>query len=259
MSDGMRILVVDDDPQMARTLKDILTVRGRNAGACNSGAEALELLAGGQIDCVLTDIKMPEMNGVELLAEIKRRWPDLPVVLMTAYTADDLVKEGLGQGAAAALSKPLNINSLLSIFSAIGRERTLLIVDDDPAFTRTMADILRLRGFAVTEATDPHQVMENLRADEQVVLLDMKLNSISGLDILKGIRVNHAPLPVILVTGYRQETDHLVKACFELDALTCLFKPVKVDELMQVFEEIRRRELRGISDRGDADARRPGQ
>ena len=62
-------------------------------------------------------------------------------------------------------------------------------MDDDPKFTRTLGDILRARGFAVTQITDPHGVVERLEADGQTVLLDMKLNDIGGLEVLEVYRV----------------------------------------------------------------------
>ena len=61
------------------------------------------------------------MDGVELYRAIKARQPDLPMVLMTAYSTNKLVKEGLEEGAIAALTKPLDINALLAIFSSLHR------------------------------------------------------------------------------------------------------------------------------------------
>ena len=156
MSEKLSILVVDDDPSMAKTLVDIFRVKGHQAEAAHSGPEALAKVTQAHFECVLTDVKMPEVNGVELYRAIKARRPDLPVVLMTAYSTDSLVKEGLEEGVIAALTKPLDINALLSFFSALRKERSIVIVDDNPEFARTLGDILRARGFAVTQITDPH-------------------------------------------------------------------------------------------------------
>ena len=70
----------------------------------------------------------------------------------------------------------------------------ILIVGDDRRMARTLVDILRARGFAVSELSDPHGVVEVLSSDGQVVLLDMKLNSIGGLDVLKETRKRHPRL-----------------------------------------------------------------
>ncbi len=246
MNEKLRILVVDDDRRMAKTLADIFQVKGYEVEVAHSGPEALEKVAGGRFDCVLTDIKMPEMNGVELYRAIKARQPDLPVVLMTAYSTDKLVQEGLEEGAVAALTKPLDINLLLSFFSSLGRERSIVIVDDDPKFARTLGDILRARSFAVTQITDPHDVVERVRADGQVVLLDMKLNDVSGLEVLEEIRERYPRLPVVMVTGYRQEMGQAIEAALKIGAYTCLYKPFQIEGLLQVVAEIRRQELARI-------------
>jgi two-component system response regulator HydG len=246
MESKLHILVVDDDRRMAKTLVNIFQVKGYEVEAAHSGPEALEKVAGERFDCVLTDIKMPEMNGVELYRAIKSRQPDLPVVLMTAYSADGLVNEGLEEGAVAALTKPLDINLVLSFLSSLGRERSIVIVDDDPQFASTLGDILRARGFAVTEVTDPHGVVERVRPNGQTVLLDMKLNDIGGLEVLGEIRAQHPRLPVVLVTGYRQEMGPAIEVALKVGAYTCLYKPFQIEGLLQAVAEIRRQELRRI-------------
>ncbi len=243
MSETLRILVVDDDHSMAKTLVDILKVTGYEAEAAHSGAKALEKVAERPFDCVLTDIKMPEVDGVELYRAIKARQPELPVVLMTAYSTDKLVEEGLEEGAIANLTKPLDINLLLSFFTYLRKERSVVIVDDDPEFAKTLGDILRVRGFAVTQVTDPHSVVESIGADGQVVLLDMKLNHINGLDVLAEIRERYPQRPVILVTGYRAEMAQVVEAALKMNAYTCLYKPLEIEELLQMLTRIHHQEL----------------
>lgn len=119
MSDKLRILIVDDDRRMARTLVDILRVKGYEVEGAHSASEALEKLGGDRFDCVLSDIRMPGVNGVDLYRAIKGRQPDLPVVLMTAYSDDKRVKEGLEGGAIRVFFKPLDINALLEFLSSL--------------------------------------------------------------------------------------------------------------------------------------------
>ncbi len=243
MTNKLHILVVDDDHRMANTLLDIFKVKGCEAEAAYSGAEALEKVKKDHFDCVLTDIKMPEVNGVELYRAIKALHPHLPVVFMTAYSTDRLVKEGLEEGAIATLTKPLDINLLLSFFSSLRKERSIVIVDDDPQFCKTLGDILRVRGFATAQVNDPQSLVERLRPDAQVVLLDMKLNRASGLEVLKEIRAQFPYLPVILVTGYRGEMASAIEAALEINAYACLYKPFQAEELLQLLTEIHNQEL----------------
>jgi len=241
MTNKLHILIVDDDRRMAKTLLDIFMVQGYKAEAAYSGSEALDKVRKGHFDCVLTDIKMPQMNGVELYRAIKNIQPELPVVFMTAYS--ELVKEWLEEGAIATLTKPLDINLLLSFFSSLRKERSIAIVDDDPQFCKTLGDILQARDFGVTHVTDPHSLLERLRPDAQVVLLDMKLNRINGLEVLKEIRAHYPHLPVIIVTGYREEMAPAIEAALKIDAYACLYKPFQVENLLQLLTEIRHQEL----------------
>ena len=65
MSENLNILIVDDDRRMAKTLVDILKVKGFETESAHSGSEAMDKVKEGHFDCVMTDIKMPEMNGVD--------------------------------------------------------------------------------------------------------------------------------------------------------------------------------------------------
>lgn len=243
MKERLRILIVDDDRRMVKTLVDILTVKGYEAEAAYSGPEALDKAKKGYFDFVLTDIKMPKMSGVELYKAIKEAKPDLPIVLMTAYSTDRLVKEGMEEGVIATLTKPLDISLLLSSLSSLRKERSIVIVDDDQKFCKTLGDILENRGFRVTEVADPSNLEEILRSDIQVVLLDMKLDGKSGLEVLKDIRKQYPHLPVILVTAYRAEMTQAIEASLKISAYTCLYKPFQIEELLQVLSEIQHKEL----------------
>jgi len=138
VDEKLHILIVDDNPMMTKTLKDIFEIKGYKVQIAHSGVEALdkvvkisfepvsserdEVTCDKPFDCVLSDIKMPDVNGVELYKSIKSSWPDLPVILMTAYSADNLVEEGLKEGVMTVLTKPLDIDSLLNIFSNLRQE-----------------------------------------------------------------------------------------------------------------------------------------
>jgi two-component system response regulator HydG len=116
---SLRILIVDDDPGMARTLASIFRIKGYQAAVAHNGLDALRQVTGACFDCVLSDIRMPEMNGVELCRAMQGSQPGVPVLLMTAYSQDTLVSQGLDEGAVAVLSKPLDIDGLLTFVSSL--------------------------------------------------------------------------------------------------------------------------------------------
>ena len=243
MNEDVRILVVDDDRRMARTLADIFRVKGYDVDTAYSAKEALEEIEKGEIDCVLSDIRMPEVSGVELYRAIRENNPGLPVVLMTAYSDDSLMKEGLEEGAITVLPKPLDINALLEFFSFLRKEHFVAIVDDDPDFCRILGDILEERDFSVTQHTDPRELLKRLDEKIHVILLDMKLGKTNGLDILKKIREKHPHMAVILVTGYRKEMMESIGDALAMGAHTCLYKPLQTEALIRTINEVYHQEL----------------
>ena len=121
MKEMLTILIVDDDSSMATTLADILDVKGFEVHAANSGAEALQILRDLPVDVMLTDVRMPDMNGVALYRETRKTHPKLTTLLMTAYAADDIIQKGMSEGIKTVLNKPVNIDLLLSLFSVYKR------------------------------------------------------------------------------------------------------------------------------------------
>jgi len=108
--DKQKILIVDDDEGVRDMLADFFGVLGYEPILACNGREALHLLEQHDVVLVLSDIKMPVMDGIEMLKRIKRRWGDLDVILITGYGPDyswESVKEA---GAADYVSKPFNID-----------------------------------------------------------------------------------------------------------------------------------------------------
>ena len=107
-----RILVVDDKIEMARTIADGLLDRGYDAVAAGGGQEAIDLLASDRIDAVITDLRMPGVDGIAVLAASRRVDPQRPVIVMTAYSAIDSAIESIRQGAYHYLTKPFKLDEL---------------------------------------------------------------------------------------------------------------------------------------------------
>lgn len=117
MSADLQILVVDDNTPMTETLVDILTTKGYKVHAAYCGSEALKILRGFPVDILLTDVRMPDINGVELYRETRKSNKPPLTFLMTAYSADDIIQQGLKEGIKTVLTKPLDIDHLLTLFS----------------------------------------------------------------------------------------------------------------------------------------------
>jgi PAS domain S-box-containing protein len=97
---GVRILVVDDDPGICQSLKEILEVDGCEVQIAFDGAEGLRLIQSGEFDLVLSDVVMPNMDGYELFKAVREHKPDLPVLMMTGfyYDKDHIIKRSRMEG-----------------------------------------------------------------------------------------------------------------------------------------------------------------
>jgi DNA-binding NtrC family response regulator len=243
----MKILVVDDDLRIVKTTCDILKIKGHEPIAAYSGEEGVEKVKNDQPDCVLMDIKMPGINGVEAMIRMQAIVPALPVVLVSAYATDAFMAEAKRAGAYAVLSKPLNFPMIFSFLSLLRKEESILIVDDDPNFCKTLKDILTLRGFRVETESEPQKVMGLLEKDYKLaIVLDLKLGAVNGTDVLKEVRAKYPTKPVVLVTGYRQAMGDSIEKGRQIGAYACLYKPLEMDDLFQVIEDIRIKKLKNL-------------
>jgi two-component system NtrC family response regulator len=126
------ILIVDDERNYPLILSAVLEEEGFGTLTANSGAEALEILAESDVDLVLTDMKMPQMDGIELMERIKAHNPDLPIVMMTAHGTVEKAVEAMQKGAYTYILKPfdndrlvLYTNKALDMYRVIKENRQL--------------------------------------------------------------------------------------------------------------------------------------
>ena len=120
----MRVLVVDDQLSMAETLADGLTDRGYDAIPMASSREAAALLGRDRFDVLLTDLRMPYLDGLELLAISRKADPNRPVIVTTAFSAVDTAIESIRQGAYHYMTKPFKVDELvLFLERALGEAR----------------------------------------------------------------------------------------------------------------------------------------
>lgn len=107
------ILVIDDEKSIRNTLKEVLEYENHKVDLATNGPEGLELLQKSGYDVVLCDIKMPEMDGIEVLEKISENQPDLPVIMISGHGNIDTAVEAIKKGAYDFIEKPLDLNRLL--------------------------------------------------------------------------------------------------------------------------------------------------
>jgi len=117
------ILVVDDELLIRDLLYDFFTSQGWDIAVAESGDKALEMTRARKFDLVLTDVKMPEMDGLALTGHIRQSFPNMPIVLMTGFPSVDSAVAALRNKVDDYVIKPFNINQLYKVLEARIKER----------------------------------------------------------------------------------------------------------------------------------------
>ncbi|MBS0208191.1 MAG: response regulator [Planctomycetes bacterium] len=149
-----KLLVVEDSESQARLIQALLQIGGHEVGLACNGREGLQQAVDGNPQLVLTDLQMPEMNGLELVEAMRHQCPSIPVVLMTAFGSDDIAVEALKRGAASYVPKRRLAQDLL----------------------RTVNGLL-----AVAQMRHPDQLMQYLQQAEAIFQLDNEVESVPAL------------------------------------------------------------------------------
>ncbi|PXF57300.1 MAG: hypothetical protein C4B58_10395 [Deltaproteobacteria bacterium] len=114
-----RILLVDDNEKFLDSIRDVLDNEDYKVVTATSGEEGIKLAGAQTFDVILMDIKMPGMNGVESFIEMKRHNPTVKVIMVTAYSVEDLMRQALDEGVFAILSKPVDMDRLFRMIEGI--------------------------------------------------------------------------------------------------------------------------------------------
>jgi putative nucleotidyltransferase with HDIG domain len=161
----VRILVIDDESEIRNLLKEVLLTEGYEVAVTSNGAEALEVLKKQSVyDIVLTDIRMPTMDGIELMNEIRKSWPDIAIIIMTGYADINSARIAIKQGAYDYIRKPFNISEMMT---AIENTLKRLRLSRENARLRELVSIFEIS--KVVSATFNQQELLNLVLNSSLV------------------------------------------------------------------------------------------
>ena len=123
----IRVLIVDDETRLVEAFKDQLTEEGMKVFTASCAAEALSILKKETVDVVVLDIKLPDINGVELLLKLKQQEPTMEIIMLTGFASIDTAIRSMKQGAYDYLTKPCKLPELSSVILKAYEKKTLKV------------------------------------------------------------------------------------------------------------------------------------
>jgi CheY-like chemotaxis protein len=243
MTTGRSVLLVDDNVDLAENLRELMEDEGLEVQVAVSGSDALARLDSFRPDLVVTDMRMPGVSGVELLRHVRARWPEVPVVLITAWSHDRMLEEARRDGALAVLPKPIDLGQLLGAVERVlspDARRVLVVEDTDDLradLVETLQSLETVVPYPAASAREAERIAEALRIDAAV--LDVHLPDGDGLTLGEGLRSPTDPgLPLVIVTGYDLDPEALRRLAS--DRTRVLEKPVLIGTLIETLAELLR-------------------
>ena len=235
-----RVLIVDDEKLMVKTLGDIVRLHGWEADGAYSGESAVEAVRSKEYAVVLMDIRMTGINGVEAFKAMKEIRPGIRVVLMTAYTATEILAEAEREGALRILSKPVALAGLMEVLEqATAQLRSVLVVDDDAAFLRTLSRVLEHNGYSTLTAQSLDDAIEMLESRSPgAVVLDLRLNGVTAPETVLAIKHVSPSVALILCSGYPAALDAAASAMPDRLIHASLHKPFPPSALLGLLNAV---------------------
>ena len=239
MKDGPTILVVDDNEDLLETFAMILKRRGFNVETADNGASAVDKFKEQDFDVTLMDIVMPEMNGMEAFRRIREMQPEASIILMTAYSDEEMIQTARDEGARRVINKPIRIDQLIELIKEAAAGQPILVVDDDADICRTLTDVLKSQGYDVlTAGSGEEAIMISQEKDCQMAFIDVKLPNIDGLETFLRLKEINPGILTIMMTGFRNEVKEALDKAEAASAITCLYKPFDPAEAADLVQKI---------------------
>jgi CheY-like chemotaxis protein len=250
------ILIVDDDQMNCDLLQNVFTRHGYQVISTTSGLEGLNLFRKHAPRVTLLDLRMPEMDGLTVLKEIRAVDPHAPVIVLgggatevqenqaRALRVTDFIRKGLSldvlvESVHRVAQLPIQPNTAL-VPTGNGRitdlmDESVLVVDDDPLVCDLLVQFLSLRGYRALGVKDGHdalRIVEDVSPD--AIVLDLIMPGMSGIDVLHALREKEYPGGIIIMTGSHNE--ELLDEAWAMGPQEVLLKPIDLERLLTAIQ-----------------------
>ncbi|HHT9138317.1 MAG TPA: response regulator [Candidatus Wunengus sp. YC60] len=246
---GERILVIDDEEIICTLLKDTLTDAGYQVETVTNGIEGLEkLLKGEPFDILLTDIRMPKKDGMQVLKEAKNRVPDIITIIMTGYPSIETIRESSEYNAFDYITKPLDpdevcecikhsleVRKLSRDLRVPEKPPSILVVDDMQSALFLSEGILQDEGYHAEIAQNGQEVLDRLKQKHfDIIVADLHMPGMDGIELLNNIKKLDIKTLVIIMTA-RPSIESAITA-FRHGAYDYITKPIDPDTIINTIQ-----------------------
>jgi DNA-binding response OmpR family regulator len=254
-----KILIVDDERVFCELLKTLLKSHGHEIFTAYNGKEALEQFKKNRPQFTMLDLRMPEMDGIETLRQIRAIDQTAAVMILTAWGTDDMEQQARQLGATDFLSKAISLDTIVASMDrglkpsaqvpappaspadkdaappGIPETDTVFLVEGNKEVRESFVQFLGHHGIAVKAAKDGPAILAMLDKERPPLLvLDMDLPGMKGVALLRKLREKHYPGGVIMMTAGQEGV--LIKEAWQMGSVDLLGKPVDPERLMLAIQ-----------------------
>ena len=242
--------MIDDDESVRRTTKLLIESFGFQATVFES---AEEFLSSGRLDdtsCLVVDLQMPGMNGLQLQSHLAAEGCRIPVIFITAHANKESRRQAMQAGAVAFLNKPFSdeqlfqcIGSALHEFKGeLGSAKNLIsVIDDDESVRRSTTLLIESFGYrAVAYESAENFLSSGHFNDTSCLIVDVRLPGMNGLQLQSQLAAGGCRIPIIFITSYGDEESR--RQAMQAGAVAFLGKPFTDEKLLQTIRSALRNE-----------------
>ncbi|MBO7612131.1 MAG: response regulator [Elusimicrobia bacterium] len=244
MTDKLKILIVDDEDSLRLSLASILELEGYEVKTAEDGYKAIELAKKEEFNILFSDIRMPGITGNETFKEIKKIKPDIIGVMMTAYALNDLITDALNTGAFACLSKPFEIETVLSTIKDITSRPFAVVIDKDANIDQKFLNSLKNCGLNVASSEiDLAKVsfMFKHKPDILIVTVHSEEEEKQTLDILKKLKEKFGKIPKTIIIE-KEQNPSFVDEAEKFGTINFFKAPINIKQVFEILGQINRKQ-----------------
>lgn len=232
------ILIIDDNQDLADGLAMVLEDENYQVSLAYNGINGIKVFDTDRFDIVFIDVKLPDMNGVEVFHYIHNKAPKVKTIMMTGFRVEQILAGVIDNADVEILRKPFEIKHVLEILNKIKNESIILIADDDPDFSEGMSEFLTEHGMKTILAKNGQEAVDGVLSNPvDVLVLDLRIPIMCGLEVYLQLKQQGRAVKTIIVTGYEKQEAETIDILKSMSVTGCLFKPFSPNDMLHAIEQ----------------------